>query len=266
MKITVFTSNQPRHVSLIKRLCTVADEVFAIQECTTLFPGAVKDSIYNQSPVMKEYFGHVMRAEAVVFGAPEFLPSQVRSLCLKMGDISSVPLSVLEPALDADAIIVFGASYIKPPLVDLLVERRAVNIHMGVSPYYRGSSCNFWAMFDGNPHLVGATIHLLSRGLDSGDMLFHALPTPVSCDPFVLGMKAVESAHIALCSHLKSGALATLPAVQQDRSQEIRNSRYSDFTDEVARQYLANLPSAAAVEKQLKERRGQHALLNPVYA
>ena len=44
---------------------------------------------------------------------------------------------------------------------------------MGISPYYRGTDCNFWALYDGNPHLVGATIHYLSEGLDSGDIAYH---------------------------------------------------------------------------------------------
>ena len=46
---------------------------------------------------------------------------------------------------------------------------------MGISPYYRGTDCNFWAMYDNNPHLVGSTIHLLTKGLDSGPILYHAL-------------------------------------------------------------------------------------------
>ena len=37
--ITVFTSNQPRHVSLIKELSKVCDKVFAIIESNTVHPG-----------------------------------------------------------------------------------------------------------------------------------------------------------------------------------------------------------------------------------
>ena len=55
------------------------------------------------------------------------------------------------------------------------IKNKTLNIHMGISPYYRGTDCNFWALYDNNPHLVGATIHLLSKGLDSGAMLYHAL-------------------------------------------------------------------------------------------
>ena len=96
-----------------------------------------------------------------------FRPVQCATLSLKAGDLNALDIGLLAPALELDVYVVFGASYIKGPLVEFLVTHRAINIHMGVSPYYRGTSCNFWAVFDGNPDLVGATIHLLSRGLNS---------------------------------------------------------------------------------------------------
>lgn len=265
MKITVFTGNQPRHVSLIRRLAGMADTVYAVQECTTLFPGAVQDSIYNQSPLMKEYFSHVLAAEEAVFGATQFSPTNVKGLSLKMGDLSGIAIDAFEEALQADHIIVFGSSYIKPPLVDALIARRAVNLHMGVSPYFRGSGCNFWALYDGHPELVGATIHLLSRGLDSGDMLFHALPAPAAYDPFVLGMKAVEAAHKALCDHIYNKSLATLEPVKQNRNQEIRYSRYADFNDRVVSDYLKRLPTAEDIGKGLTITPRQHPLLRPCF-
>lgn len=55
MKITIFTSNQPRHIRLINKLSEISDEVFAIQECNTVFPGITKD-FFNNSEVMEKYF------------------------------------------------------------------------------------------------------------------------------------------------------------------------------------------------------------------
>jgi hypothetical protein len=37
MKVTVFTSNQPRHLALVERLAGIADEVYAVLECNTVF-------------------------------------------------------------------------------------------------------------------------------------------------------------------------------------------------------------------------------------
>lgn len=261
MKVTVFTSNQPRHIALIESLVTVADEVFAVQECNTVFPGQVAD-FYRKSDVMQRYMDRVMRAEGEVFGRPRFAPRGVRSLALRMGDLNRVPMADLDDALRSDAYVVFGASYIKGPLIEFLVARRAINIHMGISPHYRGSSCNFWAMYDGRPDYVGATVHLLSAGLDSGAMLCHAVPRVDAVDGFVLGMRAVKAAHDALVTHLASGALAAMAPVPQDKTQEMRYSRYSDFTDEVAAEYLDREPSPAAVRDALAAR-DDAALLRP---
>ena len=72
MKITIFTSNQPRHIHLISALSAIADEVYAIQECNTVFPGEVKD-FYNNSEIMQNYFVRVRKSEQEVFGNIHFL-------------------------------------------------------------------------------------------------------------------------------------------------------------------------------------------------
>lgn len=241
MKITVFTSNQPRHLSLIKDLSAICDEVYAVLEVNTVFPGKRED-FFKKSEVMQRYFSNVIQSEKKIFGDISVLPSNVRVMAVKSGDLNDIPLDVLEPLLNSDEYVVFGSSYIKSPLVDFLISKNAYNIHMGVSPYYRGSSCNFWAAYDRNITMVGATIHLLTKGLDSGPMLFHALPEPAE-NIFDLGMKAVKSAHTALIHYLSSGEIKHLKPVVQDKTLEIRYTRNADFNDEVALQYLSNLPT-----------------------
>ena len=260
MRITVFTSNQPRHLSLIERLSSIADEIIAVVECSTVFPGEVPD-FYKKSEVMQRYFTRVIAAETKVFGRPRYLPSHVRTLPLKMGDLSRLEADVFASALDADAFVVFGASYIRGALCDALVERGAYNIHMGVSPHYRGSSCNFWALYDGRPDLVGATIHLLTKGLDSGPMFFHAVPA-AAADGFELGMRAVEAAHQGLVERLVDGSLKTGKPVVQDKALEKRSSRYADFTDEAAEEYLKREVSMGEIVRALGARRHED-LLHP---
>ena len=97
-------------------------------------------------------------------------------------------------------------------------------------------------------------------------MLFHALPKPAACDPFLLGMKAVEAAQTALCTHIKNGSLHGLNPVAQDKLQEIRYSRYVDFNDAVAEVYLNHLPTAQAIGERVKKQQRAHALVEAVYA
>lgn len=253
MNITVFTSNQPRHISLVNSLAAISDRVFAIQECNTVFPGEVKD-FFDNSDVMHTYFQHVRDAEREVFGSVSFLSGNVDHLALKSGDLNRISQEILSPALKSDVFVVFGASYIKGWLIDYLIDHKAINIHMGVSPYYRGSSCNFWAAYDGHPDLVGATIHLLGKGLDSGNMLYHALPKAEAVDPFVLGMKAVKVAHESLVERIASKEIFTYESVIQDKSKEYRYTRNADFTDDVAKKYLDSLLSPEQLKVKLQQR------------
>lgn len=254
MRITLLTSNQPRHLALIEALAALAEQVYVVQECTTVHPGQVQD-FFARSQVMQDYFRRVIAAERALFGVPRYLPANVRQLAIRMGDLSRLPLEALEPALRADLFVVFGASYIRGPLCDALIARRAVNIHMGVSPYYRGSSTNFWALYDRRPQYVGATIHRLSRGLDSGPILLHALPPVRAYDPFALGMAAVQAAQRALARHIAAGDLLDLSPEPQDATRELRYTRNADFTDAVAERYLAELPQPHAIEAALRARR-----------
>jgi hypothetical protein len=252
MKITVFTSNQPRHLSLVEDLASISSEVYAVIEGNTVFPGQLPD-FYKKTEVMQQYFQKMMAAEKEVFGEVRFLPKNVRTLSLKSGDLSFVPMKQLEDALHSDLYIIFGASYIRGPLIDFLVSQKAYNIHMGTSPYYRGSACNFWAAYDKNFDYVGATIHMLSKGLDSGDMLFHAFPE--QCDEaFLLGMKAVKSAHKGLIEYITSGKLDKITPVKQDKSLQIKYSKGNEFNDEVASDYLQHLPTAEMLKNKLSNR------------
>lgn len=237
MKITVFTSNQPRHINLINSISEFAEETFAILESNTLFPGLIKD-FYSSSPIMQEYMTGVRNAEANLFGISQFVSPRANTLVMKSADLNYLTQDHLKEALQSDIYIVFGSSFIKGWLVDFLIEKRALNIHMGLSPYYRGSSCNFWAMYDSLPNYVGATIHYLSKGLDSGPMIFHSVPEFNGEDPFAFTMKAVKKAHEDLVYFLQHSRQFDPNPINQDRGLQIRYTRNSDFTDEVAREFL----------------------------
>ena len=237
MKITVFTSNQPRHINLINLISDFASETFAVLESNTLFPGLVKD-FYNSSPTMQEYMLGVRTAEAKLFGKSRFISPKVSTLILKSGDLNYLTQENLKEALQSDLYVVFGSSFIKSWLIDDLIEKKALNIHMGLSPYYRGSSCNFWAMHDSLPNYVGATIHFLSKGLDSGPMIFHSVPEFNNEDPFAYTMKAVKQAQEDLVFFIKNLKQLDSKPVNQNKGLQIRYTRNSDFTDKVAREFL----------------------------
>ena len=79
----------------------------------------------------------------------------------------------LMTAARPDVVLVFGTGILREPLLSAF-DGRIINIHLGLSPYYRGAGTNFWPLVNREPEYVGATIHYLDAGIDTGPILAHA--------------------------------------------------------------------------------------------
>ena len=264
MRITVFTSNQSRHLHLLSILSGVADVCYAVVESNTVFPGRIND-FYKKSKVMQDYFINVLAAENKYFGNISFLPDNIHPLVIKMGDLNYLSKDILESSLHSDLYVVFGASYIKGWLAEYLISKKAINIHIGTSPYYRGSSCNFWALYDSNPHLVGSTIHLLSSGIDNGPILYHALPKLIDESPFEFTMKSVYAAHISLAKKIDDGSIFDMEPINQDPQSQIRYSKNSDFTDSIVNEYLSRDLTNLVTKELISKKMTKDLFIKPVF-
>tara|TARA_B110000027_G_C16042310_1_gene266012 strand:- start:366 stop:1004 length:639 start_codon:yes stop_codon:yes gene_type:complete len=188
---------------------------------------------------MKKYFENVNDAQSRLFGNSFINNSKknIKILPMLFGDLNKCSKNLLLDFLKSDVYIVFGSSYIKGELADFLVEQHAINIHAGVSPYYRGTDCNFWALFDGNPHLAGTTIHLLSKGLDSGPILYHAMSN-IKINPFEYTMSTIKSAFHSIAERIKDNSIFKINPIDQDKRREIRYSRKIEFNEEIIKDYF----------------------------
>ena len=238
MKITIFTSNQRRHHYLINLISTISSELFVVQECRSIFPGLIP-GFYKATKNMREYFSEVNKAEKKFF-KNNFINSEnkkIKLLPISTGDLSHLDLKDLSIFLQSDAYIVFGSSFIKGELANFLVDNKAINIHMGVSPYYRGADCNFWALYDDNPHLTGTTIHLLTKGLDSGPILYHAMSN-LKTNPFEYSMSTIKSAFHSIAERIKDGSIFVIKPLMQDKVKELRYTKKTDFNEEIVKKYF----------------------------
>ena len=239
MKITLLTSNKNRHNYLINLLSTISDELFVIQECDTIFSGILPGH-YQASPIIQKYFKNVSNVQSKLFGNTYVnnLKKNIKILPMVSGDLNKCSMTLLSDFLKSDIYIVFGSSFIKGELIDFLVKQRAINIHAGVSPYYRGTDCNFWALYDNNQHLVGTTIHLLSKGLDSGPILYHAMSNNIKTSPYEYTMSTIKSAFHSIVERIEDNSIFKLNPIIQDKNKEIRYSKKNEFNEEILKEYF----------------------------
>ncbi len=139
-----------------------------------------------------------------------------------------------------DYLVSGGAGIFRRSLLDL-PRRGVLNIHPGLLPEYRGIDPVLWALADGGE--LGATVHLMSEGIDEGPILLRA---PLAAPPperSVLGWRLACMAHGAamLARFLRDPA--AFPPVPQDESR----ARYMKTFPVARMDELESLARARAV-------------------
>lgn len=157
------------------------------------------------------------RQEEIFFGDQSEFATDGKSCAVRHigpGELNvEATLRFLESA-GVDTVVVFGTNLVKTPLLDRW-PGRMINMHLGLSPYYRGTATNFYPLLNEEPEYVGATIHLLDASIDGGPILRHARPMIVASDmPHTIGCKAIIAGIdklIAVLHDLDSDRLTPIP-------------------------------------------------------
>jgi methionyl-tRNA formyltransferase len=96
----------------------------------------------------------------------QFLDRRPLELIQTMDKLTLGEIQELEP----DLIVSYGYRHIiKGDVIDAF-EGRIVNLHMSYLPWNRGADPNAWSIIDETPK--GVTVHLIDRGVDTGDIIF----------------------------------------------------------------------------------------------
>ena len=74
-----------------------------------------------------------------------------------------------------DIVLIFGCGIIKGELAEALPEL-TINLHLGLSPRYRGAATLFWPFYFLEPQWAGCTFHKIVDEPDAGDILHQCVP------------------------------------------------------------------------------------------
>lgn len=73
----------------------------------------------------------------------------------------------LVASLNPDVILIYGTGIVGAKVLSQ-AKKLALNMHTGISPYYRGCDCAFWPLYNQELHMVGATVHECTKDVDGG--------------------------------------------------------------------------------------------------
>ena len=177
MRIVLFTGSHKRHYffhnEIIKNF-KVVGVVHMLREEVNPQPDQnwsrehielFKTHFENRSKIEDEYFGNL---DQTIF-------NRITRLNVNRNELNSVKTLNFIKGLEFDVAMIFGVDIIKDPVFSELPFWK-INIHLGLSPWYKGAATLFWPFYFLEPQYAGATIHLIAPKADAGEIIHHSVP------------------------------------------------------------------------------------------
>jgi len=187
----------------------------------------------------KDFFGLFVET-TVDHSNPVYLPK---------GDINSPNYTQAIIDSKPDLLVAYGCSIIKEPLQSAF-KGRFLNVHLGLSPYYRGSGTNYWPLVNGEPEYVGATFMHIDPGIDTGEIihqirakvLWGDMPVQIG-NRLIVQMSRVYRDIIINFDHLEKMPQLPKPPYEKvykrkDFSRESVEKLYKNFQNGLVEKYL----------------------------
>ncbi len=118
----------------------------------------------------------------------------------EVSTVNSKTTIKLVDTLKPDFIFINGTRIISSQILELL-STKLINIHVGITPKYRGVHGGYWALYSEESQLFGTTLHYVNAGIDTGQIINQKTTTISNKDNFVtypiiqycLGLELIEA-------------------------------------------------------------------------
>jgi len=241
LKIAIFTSNGLRHKFYANSLSEKTESLI-ICECKANTIVDIDHQKRNES-FTERHFRLRYEAEMAFFQGNDTFRAPIVPMMYK--DANTMTVVEIVKKFGPDAGFVFGSSILRDPLLSLIPKGKFINMHLGLSPYYRGAGTNFWPFVNNELEYVGASLLHLDAGIDTGDIIAH-VRAPVSTDDNIhtLGCKVIVEAVNALMTILKR--IENGDDLKRKHQWKVENERYyrkKDVTEEIIKKCYDNMNS-----------------------
>jgi hypothetical protein len=263
MKIVIFTRTGFHHTSFINRLqerfeiACVVREAYPETHRESLLRVAVRNALsadgrqkMKDSLYLREFHEKYSAGFRYHRMLKDFLKSPfdlviekpgAKYLNIKCGEINSDGFASFLKELGPDIVAVLGSSVITPRIISI-PSIGMINLHSGLSPYYRGTWSYGWPIVNNEPEYIGVTVHHVGPGIDTGDIIYQTRPALHRHDDLNTIFLKVIAEGIELVAEAMDEMIRKGSAASYKQPQETGRLYLSgDFNAEVARLCLSRL-------------------------
>jgi len=175
MKYLIIGGDHPRHLHYLNSIVNNATVVGAILEKRESFIPEPPEGLEKKDHEnFIRHFENREKYELEFFGKEKKLPECPIHYVIEETLSNEESVKFIKK-LKPDVVFIFGTGMIREPLYSSLPKLK-INLHLGISPRYRGSATLFWPFYFLEPNWAGSTFHLITDEPDAGDIIHQSLP------------------------------------------------------------------------------------------
>ena len=146
-------------------------------EREAVIPVTPKNLTEHDSFLFDKHFKERAEVESKIYGDLEsdkvFINHKVINISSK--ELNSPKVADIIKDYKPDFCFIFGVDLILTPTIDSLPKDK-VNLHLGISPWYKGGATLFWPFYHLAPQFCGSTFHIISKEADAGEIIHQCVP------------------------------------------------------------------------------------------
>jgi len=240
MNCVLLTSNSLRHKYVSNKIANEFDLELIITEEKSDKIEDTKGLNEEDKHLIKSHFKKRASSENIYFSDYSHFPKNTEHIKVANGKINSQFIHNRLLNIDPDAIFLFGTSIIKPFILKSF-KNKIINLHLGLSPYYKGSGTNLWPLYFDEPECVGTTIHLAEEKVDAGAILYQLRPDLCSGDTIHdIGNKTIKKAGHVYPQIVKKYLMGEINP-QKQTPLKGKTLKISDFTPSILRKTIQKI-------------------------
>ena len=174
MKLFWIGGSHPRHlfyINTIARQFPLAGAIIERRE--NLLPQPPEGLAEMDRQNFIRHFANREKAEEKYFGVQSY-PDCPRHEVTHDGLNTTASVEFVGK-IQPDLVLVFGSGMVRDPLFSAL-PKHTVNLHLGLSPRYRGAATLFWPFYFMEPTYAGSTFHYILSEPDAGEIIHQVVP------------------------------------------------------------------------------------------
>ena len=109
------------------------------------------------------------KIESIFYPEDEFsIHENTKHIHITSDELSSYKVVNFINKIKPSLVFVFGVGILKSRILNCLNKVKVINLHFGLTPYYRGSNTLLWPLYQQSPGYIGITLHDIDSKIDHG--------------------------------------------------------------------------------------------------